>query len=228
MIARRQVLSRPGGERHGSPYQWPCRDTKTYGADRAGTVLSTAYQLAHQRVARTEVAFAGVWRRLLAFVIDYVFLFGVELALAAAVYVFVPTTVSAIQGGSLQAIEEVGPVMSVITWAYFGIFESSPARATLGKMALGLYVGDIHGDPITFRRAVWRNWLKTLSWLTLGTGFILAGFTPRKQGLHDLLAGTLVLRKVHYFVTGPEAPTEPGEHWDGTRWVASVPPLERT
>jgi uncharacterized RDD family membrane protein YckC len=190
--------------------------------------MSTAYQLAYKPVARTDIAFAGFWRRLLAYVIDYIFLFGVELALAAAVYVIAPTTLSALQGGSLQAIEEVGPVMSAISWAYYAIFESSPARGTLGKMALGLYVGDIHGDPITFRRAVWRNLLKTLSWLTLGTGFVLAAFTPRKQGLHDLLAGTLVLRKVHYFVTAPEAPTEPGEHWDGTRWVASVPPLERT
>jgi hypothetical protein len=74
--------------------------------------MSTAYQLAYQPVARTDVAFAGFCRRLLAYVIDLIFLFGVELALAAAVYVFVPTTVSAIQGGSLQAIGEVGPVMA--------------------------------------------------------------------------------------------------------------------
>jgi uncharacterized RDD family membrane protein YckC len=202
---------------------------ETYGADRAGIVMSTAYQVAQQVVvARTDIAFAGFWRRLLAYVVDYIFLFGVDLALLAAVYVITPTTVAAIQAGSLRAIEEVGPVMSAIGWAYYAVFESSPARGTLGKLALGLYVGDIHGDPITFRRAVWRNLFKTLSWVTLGTGFVLAAFTPRKQGLHDLLAGTLVLRRVHYFVTGAEAPTEPGEHWDGTRWVASVPPLERT
>lgn len=190
--------------------------------------MSTAYQLAFQPTAKTEIAFAGFWRRLLALLIDQIFLFGVELAMLAAIYVFTPTTVQAIQQGSLQTLSEVGPVMSAISWAYYGILESSPARATLGKMALGLYVGDMHGDPITFRRAVWRNFLKNLSWLTLGTGFLLAGFTPRKQALHDLVAGTLVLRTVHYFVTAPQAPTEPGEHWDGTRWVASVPPLERS
>ena len=190
--------------------------------------MSAAFPHVHQPIARTDIAFAGFWRRTLALLIDQIFLFGVELGLMAAVYVIAPTTVQAIQGGSLPAIEEVGPVMSAISWAYYGIFESSPARGTLGKMALGLYVGDIHGDPITFRRAVWRNWLKVVSWLTLGTGFLLAGFTPRKQALHDLLAGTLVLRKVNYFVTAPQAPTEPGEHWDGTRWVASVPPLERS
>jgi len=49
-----------------------------------------------------------------------------------------------------------------------------------------------------------------------------------EQALHDLLAGTLVLRRVNYFVIGPQAPTEPGDHWDGTRWVASVPPLEKS
>jgi hypothetical protein len=53
-------------------------------------------------------------------------------------------------------------------------------------------------------------------------------FTPRKQALHDLLAGTLVLRKAHLIVLAPEAPTEPGDYWDGRRWVASVtPPLEK-
>jgi len=91
-----------------------------------------------------------------------------------------------------------------------------------------VYVADLHGDPISFGRAAFRNGLKSVSWLLLGAGWVLAAFTPRKQALHDVMAGTLVLRKVHYFVIGPEAPTEPGDHWDGKRWVASLPPLEKS
>jgi uncharacterized RDD family membrane protein YckC len=181
-----------------------------------------------QAIAKTEILYAGFWRRLLAYLIDSVFLSGIELALAGAVFVIAPSTMQGVQSGATQAIAEVGPVAAAIAWAYYGIFESSPARGTLGKIALGLYLGDAHGDPITFRRAILRNWLKTFSWLTLGAGFLLAGFTPRKQALHDLLAGTLVLRRVHYLVVGPQLPTEPGDHWDGTRWVASVPPMERS
>ena len=170
--------------------------------------------------AKTGIAYAGFWRRLLAYLIDLVVLSGIEFTLGAVVLFIAP--------GDLQSLRNVGPVSALIAWAYFVILESSPARGTLGKMALNLYVGDLRGDPITFRRAALRNFLKSISWLLLGLGFVAAAFTPRKQAVHDLLGGTLVLRKVRYFVIGPEAPTEPGEHWDGAGWVASVPPLEKS
>ena len=191
--------------------------------------MSASARVAPAYVAKTEIVYAGFWRRFLAFVIDYVLMLGVELALLSAVYVFTPDTIQAIQGGDrLRALAEVGPVVSAISWAYYGILESSPARGTLGKIALGLYVGDARGDPISFRRAAYRNWLKLFSWLTLGAGFVLAGVTPRKQTLHDLVGGTLVLRKKNYLAFGPQPPTEPGDHWDGTRWIASVPPMENS
>jgi len=172
------------------------------------------------RVAKSDIAYAGFWRRLLAYLIDGTLLAGVELALYSTVHVLAPD--------NLDAVANIVPVAVAIGWAYFAILESSPARGTLGKVALGLYVADLHGDPITFGRAVFRNALKSVSWLVCGIGWVLAAVTPRKQALHDLLAGTLVLRKVNYFVIGPEAPTEPGDHWDGKRWVASVPPLEKS
>jgi uncharacterized RDD family membrane protein YckC len=173
-----------------------------------------------RQIVRTEIVYAGFWRRLLAYVIDSAFLVGVELVMARSILVLAPN--------DYQALANVAPVSAAIWWAYFALMESSPAQATLGKIALNLFVADAHGDPITFRRAMFRNVFKTLSTLTLFVGWILAAFTPRKQALHDILAATLVLRKVHYFVIGPEAPTEPGDHWDGAHWVASVPPLEKS
>lgn len=169
---------------------------------------------------KTDIVYAGFWWRLLAYLIDVTLLAGVELAIFYGVHVLAPN--------DLNLLANVIPVAGAIAWAYFAVLESSALRATLGKAGLGLYVGDMRGDPITFRRATFRNAFKTLSWLVLGCGWILAGFTPRKQALHDLLAGTIVLRKVNYFVIGPQPPTEPGDHWDGTRWVASVPPLEKS
>jgi uncharacterized RDD family membrane protein YckC len=170
---------------------------------------------------KTEIVFAGFWRRVLAYLIDATVLFGIYATINISVRVIAPDNV--------DALTNIGAVCIGVGWAYYALMESSPARGTLGKLALNLYVGDLHGDPITYRRAIWRNLLKTLSTLLLGGGWIMAAFTPRKQALHDLLAGTLVLRRVNYLVVGPEVPTEPGDHWDGTRWVASVPPsLERT
>jgi uncharacterized RDD family membrane protein YckC len=72
--------------------------------------------------------------------------------------------------------------------------ESSSYQATLGKMICGMKVTDLFGNRISFERATARHFAKWLSGLILGIGYIMVGFTERKQGLHDLLAGTLVLR----------------------------------
>jgi uncharacterized RDD family membrane protein YckC len=171
------------------------------------------------QTAKTAVAYAGFWRRLVAYVIDAALLVGLEIVLASSI--------SILQPDNYQALANVSLVSAALWWAYFAILESSPIQATLGKVAMNLLVTDVHGDPITFPRAFVRHGLKALSTLLLGTGWLMAAFTPRKQALHDLLGGTLVLRKVHFLVIGPEAPSEPGDHWDGARWVASVPPQEK-
>jgi len=169
---------------------------------------------------KTEVAFAGFWLRVVAYLIDTTLLFGVDFAIYMGAQV--------VARDNVDALANVAPVCAALSWAYYAVLESSPARGTLGKLALGLYVADTHGDPITFWRAIARNLLKTLSTLVCFVGWVMPAFTPRKQALHDLLAGTLILRRKNYFVFGREAPTEPGEHWDGTHWVASIPPLEKS
>jgi uncharacterized RDD family membrane protein YckC len=171
-------------------------------------------------VAKTEIVLAGFWRRALAYVIDATFLGGVAAALASSINVLMPN--------DFQALANVAPVTAALWWAYFALLESSPAQGTIGKIALNLRVADTHGDPISFRRASFRNAFKILSSIFLGTGWLMAAFSPRKQGLHDLLAGTVVLREIHYYAEGPVPPSEPGDHWDGAGWVASVPPLERS
>lgn len=161
------------------------------------------------------MTYAGFWRRLLAYLIDFVILATVEGALGATILLVAPY--------DFRALANVAPVSGAIAWAYYALFESSPARGTLGKIALNLFVGDTHGDPISFYRASARYWLKIISTLLCLVGWLMAAFTPRKQALHDMLSGTLVLRRVTYAVLGAEVPTEPGEYWDGTRWVAAVP-----
>src|SRR2546430_2671949 len=150
------------------------------------------------RVAKSDIAYAGFWRRLLAYLIDGTLLAGVELALYSTVHVLAPD--------NLDAVANIVPVAVAIGWAYFAVLESSPARGTLGKVALGLYVADLHGDPITFGRAVFRNALKSVSWLVCGIGWVLAAVTPRKQALHDLLAGTPGLRETKHLRVRPRGP----------------------
>jgi uncharacterized RDD family membrane protein YckC len=74
--------------------------------------------------------------------------------------------------------------------------ESSSWQATLGKKALDLAVTDLEGQRITFGRATGRHFAKIISGLIpLGIGYIIAGFTEKKQAVHDLIASCLVVRK---------------------------------
>ena len=80
------------------------------------------------------------------------------------------------------------------SWLYEALMESSSYQATLGKMIFGMKVTDLYGNRISFARAMGRHFAKFLSGMILCIGFIMVGLTERKQGLHDLLAGTLVRR----------------------------------
>jgi uncharacterized RDD family membrane protein YckC len=83
----------------------------------------------------------------------------------------------------------------VVVWLYFALMESSSYQATLGKMALGIKVVDMDGQRISFGRATGRFFAKYLSGILLCVGFMMAGWTRWHQALHDILAGTLVVRK---------------------------------
>jgi uncharacterized RDD family membrane protein YckC len=85
-------------------------------------------------------------------------------------------------------------LIQLVNWLYFAAFESSPWQATPGKKVFGLRVTDLEGKRVSFIRASGRYFGKLISWLLLGLGFVLAGFTEKKQALHDMLASCLVLR----------------------------------
>jgi len=82
-----------------------------------------------------------------------------------------------------------------IAWLYEALMESSSTQATLGKMALGLKVTDEFGNRISFGRATGRYFGKWISGIILLIGYFMAGWTEKKQALHDMMAGTLVVRK---------------------------------
>lgn len=84
----------------------------------------------------------------------------------------------------------------VIKWLYYALLESSAWQATIGKKTLGLEVTDMAGHRISFGRATGRFFGKIISAMIFLIGYIMAGFTARKQALHDMMAGCLVLRKI--------------------------------
>jgi uncharacterized RDD family membrane protein YckC len=140
--------------------------------------------------------YGGFWIRVVAYLID-----GILLTIALGV-------ISAFAGINMMPADpaNVDPValMSqmgsfqlvavVVTWLYFALMESSPRGATVGKMVVGLRVVDEHGNRISFLRATGRFFAKYISTLILFIGFLMVAFTDRKRGLHDLIAGTLVVK----------------------------------
>ncbi len=150
----------------------------------------------------SELAYAGFWLRFLAYLLDYIAVVVSLVVLAFGVAIVVGIFLGA--AGSLEAMDEkqweklgeaIGQIMFLPAWlVYYILLESSSWQATLGKKALGMKVVTLDGGRPSFGRVTRRNVAKILSALLLLIGFLLAGFTEKKQALHDLLADCLVVR----------------------------------
>ncbi len=144
-------------------------------------------------------AYGGFWIRVVAAIIDGVL---VRVVVSPLHLLFGGLGLAGMLGGLPHAGIGLGILGGGVTliallfggWLYEALMESSSYQATLGKMVCGMKVTDLYGNRISFGRATGRHFAKFLSAMLLGIGYIMVGFTERKQGLHDLLAGTLVRR----------------------------------
>lgn len=82
----------------------------------------------------------------------------------------------------------------IIPVFYFAGMHASKWQATIGKKLLKLKVTDLHGNRITFWRALGRYLAMAFLSSIFYIGYIIAGFTEKKQALHDLIAGTVVIK----------------------------------
>jgi uncharacterized RDD family membrane protein YckC len=152
--------------------------------------------------------YAGFWKRLVAIIIDGLIL-GV-----AQVFIFVPILgalgfglfksgadysnpeeAAGMMAGVMAAMGAAYILSFILQVLYFTFMESSKFQASLGKMALGIIVTDMNGAKLDFTKALVRNLCRIISYLILAIGYIIAAFTPKKQALHDIIAGTLVVNK---------------------------------
>jgi|SRR5579872_728745 len=154
------------------------------------------------------VRYAGFWLRFVAHLIDAIVL-GIPFFLIVMIPIFLlgglhflarrgayappdPVFVAAV----FLRFFFVIALFVVAQWLYFAGMESSAREATFGKAAMSLRVTDLTGQHLSFGHATGRFFAKIISGLIpLGIGYIMAGFTEKKQALHDMIAGTLVLRQ---------------------------------
>lgn len=142
--------------------------------------------------------YGGFWIRVLAVIIDGII---VRVVVAPIGFMFGGMSWLASMGSGMPhlGVMLLGTGITIMlvaagSWLYEAFLESSSYQATLGKMIFGMKVTDLQGNRISFGRATGRHFAKILSAMVFGVGFIMVGFTERKQGLHDILAGTLVRR----------------------------------
>jgi uncharacterized RDD family membrane protein YckC len=85
-------------------------------------------------------------------------------------------------------------VLAIGAWLYCAFMESSWRRATLGKRLVGLQVVTAEGGQLSFAQASARHFMKFLSLFSAGFGFMMAGWTRRRQALHDMPSDCIVIR----------------------------------
>jgi uncharacterized RDD family membrane protein YckC len=162
-------------------------------------------------IAGNHIVYAGFWKRVAASIIDSFVTTFVMWILMIPLFLLI--------GGGIEAMARVNDGSKVLlTLLYYGIslaiplvymawMHSSSNQATLGKMAVGIKVVRTDGERISFLRAFGRYFAYILSSLLLFIGLIMAGFTERKQALHDFICDTLVVDK-HAFTSRPDLQRE--------------------
>ena len=155
----------------------------------AGDMLDT------EDVFLEDVFYAGFWLRFFAYLVDTIIVrVGLYLVwMIAGINTpqnFIESPVEAAGLFSLLALGEVFASM-----VYSALFISGGWQATPGKRAVGIKVTNMAGKPVSFGNALGREAAKFLSAMIIGIGFLLAAFTERKQALHDMIAGCLVVKQ---------------------------------
>lgn len=181
------------------------------------------YQAAYPESAN----YAGIGSRFLAAVVDGIVI-GIPIGIVAAVLSammtvrmiertsrdtsFNPGLAADTMGTFFAGFGFIMVISLIITWTYFAMMESSSWQGTLGKRMLGIKVTDLAGNRISLGKATIRLVAKTClsGWFLIG--YIMAFFTRRRQALHDMIAGTLVLTKAENPATANYAAQYPPQY----------------
>jgi uncharacterized RDD family membrane protein YckC len=162
------------------------RPTPPAPAARPAAPPAAARRPPEVKFERLRAPFALRWGALL---IDYILIVGV-LAFAT---LLARISGDGVRGGSV--VLKTGYVAALAVALINFVLIAGLSGRTLGKWVAGLRIERRDGLPLSFGRALLRHLAGyPLTLLTLGTGFLLAAFNAEGRALHDLLAGTVVVR----------------------------------
>lgn len=142
----------------------------------------------------TSIVYAGYanfWHRFCAAFVDGI----ITTVIAGFIGGIFGVVVAAATGTADAEVLQVGGniVGLIIGWLYAAFLESSAKQATWGKQLMKIRVTDLEGNRISFGRATGRHFGKYISMLILFIGYLMNLWTEKKQTLHDIMAGCLVM-----------------------------------
>lgn len=133
--------------------------------------------------------YASITARIKAFFIDLV----IQLAASITLSIIINLAMDGFEVSNLRlsGIEFIGSIIfPIFVLLYSVIYEVSSYRGTIGKQFVDIVVVDTDGNTLSIVKAIIRNILKTF----ISIGAVLALFTQKNQALHDLAAGSLVIK----------------------------------
>ncbi|MBD2389466.1 RDD family protein [Aphanizomenon flos-aquae FACHB-1416] len=166
----------------------------------AKTVVSTSGKV-NQVVSSPK--YASPWIRFLAYFIDLIICcifmpLSIAFLGSIIIIVMIPDQNCGTNGICSDLWYSISLVLSVIfTWLHFAVAESSVKQSTYGQGICKIVVINMNGKRISLWRATWRFIVKILlTFLTFGLGdIIFMLFNEKNRSLHDILAGTVVIKK---------------------------------
>ncbi len=158
------------------------------------TESAAVFEQSIEKIPIKEDAYAPMWRRGVAFLVDLFAIVVAEILLGNIISVAIVAPKVASDSPDIGAnLWIVRYVLIVFPWAYFTVFEGSSLQATPGKLLTKIIITDTSGYQPGFARAALRGLVKYASWYVFLLGYITAPFTKRKQALHDMAARTVVV-----------------------------------
>ena len=136
-----------------------------------------------------EVKYAGFWMRFWAYLLDLLVIGSIN---GIVVYPIFRSLNLSLNDANMFA--PVSIVTAIIFYAYFVLMTRFFGQ-TLGKMVFGLKVISLNDQSLSWGAIMFREWIGRFISGTIIILYVVVGFLPKKQGIHDLFADTTVIHE---------------------------------
>ena len=131
--------------------------------------------------------FAGFWMRFWAYLLDIVVIGSIDRIVVYPIFRMFDFSLS-----EANMFAPVAIITAIVFYAYF-VLMTKYFGQTLGKMVFGLRVVSLNNEKLNWSTILFREWIGRFISGTILILYIVVGFLPKKQGIHDLFADTTVV-----------------------------------